>query len=133
MDARKFAVEETGTLELRDHREELIVEDGKQATVTIYGPGSKTYAKAQAAQSNRLMDKLKRKGKTEESAEEKAREQSEFLASITKEFQNFTYGDLQGEAMFKAIYADRDIGFIADQVAKFASDWANFNRRSPTS
>ena len=131
-DIRKFAVEETSILELRGPDDAPMVGDDKlPMTVTVYGPGSKTYAKAQAANQNRMIDKLKRKGKTDQSAEEKAREQADFLAGCTKEFSaNIEYDGLKGDALFKAVYADTSIGFIAEQVGKHIGDWANFSTAS---
>jgi len=135
MDVRKFAVEETGVLELRGANDEpLIGEDGKPMTITGFGPGSKTYAQAQAENQNRMIDKLKRKGKTEQSAADKARELAEFLAACTKEFSaNIEYDGLQGEALFKAVYSDASIGFIAEQFAKWLNDWSSFRTASTTS
>lgn len=133
MDIRKYAVEETSVLHLQSAADEPLYGDDKQPmTVTLYGPGSKAYARAQAAQQNRLIDKLKRKGKTEQTAEEKAREQAEFLAACTKEFSsNIEYDELKGEALFKAVYADTSVGFIAEQVGKHIGDWGNFTNASP--
>lgn len=132
MDIRKFAVEETSIIELMTSDDKPMVgDDGKPMTVTVYGPGSKPYANAQAAQQNRMIDKLKKRGKTDQSAEEKAREQAEFLAGCTKEFSaNIEYDGLQGEALFRAVYADASIGFIAEQVGKHLGDWANFTSGS---
>lgn len=131
-DIRKFAVEETSVLALRGPDDEpLMGDDDKPMTVTLYGPGSKTYAKAQAANQNRMIDKIRRKGKADQTAEEKAREQAEFLAGCTKEFSsNIEYDDLDGDALFKAVYSDASIGFIAEQVGKHLSDWANFTSGS---
>jgi hypothetical protein len=133
MDIKRFAVEETSVLELRDAADVPMVDDvGKSVTVTLYGPGSKPYAKAQAAQQNRMIDKLKRKGKSDQSAEDKAREQAEFLAGCTKEFSaNFEYEKLTGEALHKAVYADTSVGFIAEQVGKHLGEWGNFTKGSP--
>jgi hypothetical protein len=132
MDIRKFAVEEIGVLVLRDSSDEPMVgDDGKPMTVTVYGPGSKAHAKAQAANQNRMIDKLKRKGKTEQTAEEKVREQAEFLAECTKEFSaNIGYDGLAGAALFRAVYADVSIGFIAEQVGKHIGEWGNFTKGS---
>ncbi len=129
-DIKKYAVEETSLLALRSANDEpLIGDDGKPMTVTVYGPGSKTYAKAQAANQNRMIDKLKRRGKTDQSAEEKAREQAEFLAGCTQEFSaNIEYDGLAGEALHKAVYADSSIGFIGEQVGKHLGDWGNFTK-----
>ena len=135
MDVRKFAVEETGVLELRGANDEpLIGEDGKPMTITGFGPGSKTYAQAQAENQNRMIDKLKRKGKTEQSAADKARELAEFLAGCTREFSaNIEYDGLKGEALFKAVYSDVSIGFIAEQFGKWLNDWSSFKKASTTS
>ena len=134
MDIRKFAVEETGVLELLGASDEPLLDESKKPiTVTLYGPGSKQYAKAQAAQSNRMIDKLKKKGKSDQSADERARETAEFLAACTKDFSdNLEYGDLQGEALHRAVYSDVTLGFISEQVNKYLSDWGNFSQRSTT-
>lgn len=135
MDIKKFAVEETGVLELVDANDEpMIGEDGKRMTITGYGPGSREYAKAMAARQNRMVDKLKRKGKTEQTAAEIAREQAEFLAGCTKEFSsNIECDGLAGDALHKAVYEDARIGFIAEQFGKWLVSWANFSKPSTTS
>ena len=133
MDIRKFAVEPTSRLHLRDASDELMYADGDQSkpiAVNLYGPGSKQYARAQAAQQNRMMDKLKRKGKTEQSAEQIAAEKAEFLSDITASWENMEYDALEGDALSKAVYSDIGIGFIADQAAKHVGDWANFSKAS---
>ena len=134
LDIRRFAVEETAVCVLRDAADEPMVgDDGKPMTITGYGPGSKQYARAQAAQQNRMIDKLKRKGKTEETADEKIREQAEFLAGCTKEFSpNITFDELKGDALHKAVYSERGIGFIAEQFARWLQDWASFKKPSTT-
>jgi hypothetical protein len=133
VDIRTFAVEETSIIALLGPDDAPMKgEDGAPMTITVYGPGSKSYARAQAAQSNRMIDKLKKKGKMDQSAEEKAREQAEFLAGCTKEFSpNIEYDGLKGEALHRAVYADTTIGFIAEQVAKHIGEWANFSKGSP--
>jgi hypothetical protein len=133
-DIRRFAVEETSVIELRNASDEPMVgDDGKPMTWTVYGPGSKPYAKAQAAQQNRMIDKLKRKGKTDETAEEKTRDQAEFLTGCTKECSaNITYDALTGEALYRAVLSDRSIGFIAEQVGRHLGEWGNFSKPSTT-
>jgi hypothetical protein len=135
MDIRKFAVEPTSRLHLRDATDELMYADGdesKPICAIVHGPGSKQYAKAQAAQQNRIIDKLKRKGKTEQSADQIAAEKAEFLADCTAGFENLEYDGLTGDALARAVYGDTSIGFIADQVAKWMGDWSNFTKGSVT-
>lgn len=124
MDILTKAVQPSSRLELRDANDEIIA----GVAVTVYGPGSKQYASAQARQSNRLIDKLKSKGKTDQTAEQKAAETAEFLADITVSFENLDYKDLEGRALALAVYSDVSIGFIADQVAKHCGDWSNFTK-----
>ena len=131
MDIKKFAVTPTARLELRDASDELMTnEQGQVLAVNLYGPGSKQYAKAQAAQNNRIVDKLKRKGKADQTAEQIASEKAEFLADCTESFENLEYDSLTGRALFMAVYSDITIGFVADQAAKHIGDWANFTQKS---
>lgn len=132
-DIRKFSVSPTGRLHLRDAADELMyTDDGKEIAVNVYGPGSKQYAKAQAAQQNRMIDKLKRKGQTAQTAEQIAREKAEFLTDVTASFENLEYDALTGDALATAVYSDITIGFIADQTAKYIGDWGNFSNGSAT-
>lgn len=132
-DIRKFAVEQTGRLHLRDAAEELMyTPDGLPMAVNVYGPGSKQYARAAAAQQNRMVDKLKRKGKASNTAEQNAAETAEFLADCTASFENVSYDNLTGRELAVAVYSDTEIGFIADQVAKHLGDWSNFTKPSTT-
>jgi len=133
MDIRTKAVSPTGRLHLRDSNDELMFNaEGKEVAVTLFGPGSKQYAKAQARQQNALMDKLKRKGKMEQTDEQKRAENAEFFADITESFENLEYDELTGRALATAVYSDVTIGFIADQVTAYVSDWSNFTKVSTT-
>ena len=79
-----------------------------------------------------MIEKLKRKGKTEQTAEQRAAESAEFLSDCTESWENMEYDQLTGDALSQAVYSDITIGFIADQVAKHISDWSNFTRPSTT-
>ena len=50
-------------------------------------------------------------------AEETAEEDAVFLADCTKSFHYIERDGLEGEALFKAVYADKTIGFIGEQIA----------------
>ncbi len=128
MDIKTKAVAETGRLQLKDANDDLM--DG--VFVTVYSPGSKQHAKASAAKSNRLLDKLKSNGKIKQSAQQKAEENAEFLADITVGFDKLQYDDLEGRELALAVYSDTSIGFIADQVAAFVGEWSNFTKASTT-
>ena len=136
-DITKTAVSETATLDLVGPDEApLLGEDKKQCSISLYGPGSEPFERASAKRQNKLIGRLKRKGKSEMSAEEQRAEQADFLASITVSFNGFTYppaGEATGKDLYRAAYSDRSIGFIADQVQAFVGDWGNFTGSSATS
>jgi hypothetical protein len=135
MDLRTKAVADTAFLHLRDANDELMFDGGdskKSVGITLFGPGSKQYARATAAKNNRLMDRMKKKGKSDQTAEESAEENAIFLAQCTAEFHHIERDQLQGEALYKATYGDHQIGFIAEQAARFLSEWGNFSKGSST-
>ena len=140
MDIRKFAVEETAVLHLKDANDELMYADGadgepdtsKPMRIKLYGPGSKKYAKVHAANNNKLFTRLKKKGKEDQSAEDKAQESADTLTALTHSFENINYDALAGEALHRAVYLDASIGFIATQVNAHLNDWANFTKASAT-
>lgn len=128
MDITSKAVALTGTLHLRGPDDELLYDGDNPVEVVLHSPGSKPYAKASAAQQNRLVDKMKRKGVTSQTAEQKAAESAEFLADCTIEFKNLEYKGLVGRDLAIGVYSDTTIGFISDQVAKHLGDWSNFTK-----
>lgn len=140
MDIKKFAVNPTGRLHLRDANDALMYatgEDGepdesKPMAVNLFGPGSKQHAKATTKQSNGFLNKLRRKGKNEQTTAERLEEQAEFLTACTDSWENVECGDLTGDALSMAIYSDVEIGFIADQVAAYLKEWGNFSKASST-
>lgn len=131
MDIRTKAVSETSVLHLRDASDELMFDGDKPITVTVYGPGSKAYARAKTEQSNRLIDRMKKKGKTDQSPDEAAREKAEFLCAVTASMDGIEYDGKQGSDLFRAVYGDVSLGFIADQVVKHVEEWGNFSKGSP--
>lgn len=137
MDISKKAVNPTSVLHLRDASDELMYSEGPDGDpchppypvqVVLYGPGSREFEKAQARQNNLFIAQLKRKGKVEQTSQQKREEASEFLTAITESFKNMEYKDLVGEDMARAVYMDISIGFIADQVTAHVKDWANFTK-----
>jgi hypothetical protein len=133
-DITTLAATDTSTVELVGGDDAPLFDDkGKRLSITVYGPGSKVYQRAQARQQNQLMDKVKKRGKMDQSAEEKLAEQADFLAACTVSFNAFAYPPaegLEGQELFRKAYADASIGFIATQVAAHINDWANFTKSS---
>jgi hypothetical protein len=123
-------VDETATLDLTDANDEALIGDGgKQCTITVYGPGSDVFARAEAKRQNRLVERLKKKGKADMSPDEQRAEAAEFLSSITASHTGFDYppaAGATGKDLYRALYKDRSVGVITDQVLRFVGDWGNF-------
>lgn len=147
-DISNFEVENTLTFQLKDAAENLMFtrhptekdEDGEPVkipvTATVYGPGSVEHAKATAWRNSQQMQKLRKKGKFELSADETLELNAEYLARVTKEFSpNFRYsaaGGATGHDLHKAVFMNRKLGFIADQFGEKLGDWENFSKGSAT-
>lgn len=140
MSIKDFAVVQTSVLHLRDADDELMYAKGpdgkpdlnRPMRVTVYGPGSKQFARATTKNQNRSMDRLKKKGKADQSADEKTQEIADFLTDCTKSFENIEYDQLVDEHLHRAVYADLTLGFIAKQVNEYLGDWSNFSKASTT-
>lgn len=131
------AVAETATLELNNASgQPLIGEDGKRASVTICGPGSQTYAQAEAEVNRVVRSKVaKANGNVTAAMEGSEERANDFLAAITVSFNNWDYPHPDGgkwktaRDMFKAAYAERSIGYIRKQVDEFHGEWGNFSAK----
>lgn len=136
-DITTVAVAETGVLPLLDAKDAPMLDNnGESLSITLHGPGSPEFARATSRRQNKVVDRLKRKGKADMTADEQRANNAEYYAMLTVSFNGWGYppaGKATGFELFKAAYADPSIGFILDQVAEFVGDWANFTKTSATS
>lgn len=129
------AVAETGTLELLDADDEALFDEaGNRASITLHGPGSKVYEKAENERNQALLEILQSKGgKGKVSAEQAKQLDATFWARLTTSFNNWTHKDDNSPATcfddFKEAYLDSSIGFIQAQVRGFLGNWGNFKKR----
>jgi len=129
-DISTLAVSDTTIIELESPQGEALTnEKGDTLSVTVYGPGSKQFQRAQSVRNRAILEYVKKGGKKMKDGEQRELD-AEFLASCTVSFNGFGYKDLTGYEMFKAAYLDTSIGFISEQVNKAIGDWANFTQGS---
>jgi hypothetical protein len=138
-DITSLAVSPTSVLHLKGPDDELLHDAaGAPLTVEVYGPGSREFAAVDAEISNRNLARLQKgRGKGGLRAEQLREEQIFRLSRLTRGFSaNFAYPRSAAEhnslPWLEAVYGDREIGFIGDQVAAHFGDWANFKKPSPT-
>lgn len=99
----------------------------KPMRVGLYGPGSKEYARAQTAYKNALVEKMSARGGKGKLKPEEAKElRANFLAGVTKFFENIPTGGLEGRDAYVAVYANQKLCFIPEQCEGFARDTSNF-------
>lgn len=129
-DISTLAVKETATIDLDTATgEPLLDSNGQQLSITVYGPGSRQFQKAQSARNRAIMDYVRKGGKKMKDDEQRSLD-AEFLAACTASFNGFGYKDLVGYEMFKSAYLDPGIGFISEQINKAIGDWSNFTQGS---
>jgi hypothetical protein len=139
----QFAVTETASLHLKDATGNLMFrpgpvgEDGKPqqlpVKISVYGPGTRQHAQAKAKNATNSFRRLRKKGNVEISADEQNAERAEFLCAITAGFENVELEGKSESEFATALYTDRKLGFIAEQVEEFQQDWENFSPRSEKS
>ena len=135
---KKYALVPTIIHHLRDGNDELMYADGpdgkpdesKPMRAHMYGPSTKAYANARAAQSNRSMDRLKKKGKSDMSSKDQIEETATFLAACTERLENVEVDSLTDKALHMAVYTDLDVCFIPAQLDRLLGDTANFTKAS---
>ncbi len=131
-DLAQAKAQDTAVLHLKGaNGEPIYVEDAgsepQPVTVTVYGPGSAQFQRAQLTAQRRVMALLKKGRNDKRSTDERREDVAELLADLTLEFGNLQYMGLSGRALALAIYSERQLAYIADQVNAFSADWANFS------
>ena len=138
---KQYEMQEIGIVHLRDAEDALMYATGadgkpdlsKPIRVHVYGPGSKQYARAMSAKAARWLKHRERKGKTDQTAEEKALDQTEFLVACTKEIENAESDTgATGAEFFTEVYSNERLSFIATQVTTYMNETANFTSGSTT-
>lgn len=124
-----FEVADTAILDVNGPDGQPLLHQGQPTRIELYGPGSTVHAQAQAkieaAGITRAMSAMRGKA-PKDIADDAVRLRAEKLATCTACLINFPPGVTP-----LAIYSNRKLGYITEQVAKFIEDWANFPSGSP--
>ncbi|GGB21521.1 hypothetical protein GCM10011380_08870 [Sphingomonas metalli] len=136
MDISTLEVEDTCPIHVKDAKgNPLYKNDGTPVVITVYGPSSDAYARLETRQTQRAMKRLdendgKRVAMT---PEDRLTQTAEDLAEITHSIDGLTSDGKTGRDLALAIYGNRKLGFIPNQVTAKLNDWGNFAPASPTS
>jgi len=131
MDVSKLLVADTAAIHVKNAAgEPLYADDARTQPVRIiaHGPGSPAYALVESRQTARALKRMNdNEGKmTAPTAEEALAERAEDLATLTVRFEHLEDGEKSGDELFRSVYGNPKLGFIAAQFAKFLKDWGNF-------
>lgn len=118
-----FEASDTAWLDVQTKKEDgPLLFAGKPVRIELYGPGSRENMGAQHKQevANNLKMYAAIRGKaTKETLDGKIQQTTEKLVACTRTIENFPITSAE-------LYSNPKLGYIADQVAKFTGDWANF-------
>lgn len=110
---------------------EAVGGEERQASITVYGPGSVQYQKAQAAGRRRVQKLMKEKGVKaleNRTADERRADVADLLADLTVGFDGVSADGREGRELALWVYRNPKLGFIAEQVNAFSGEWANFTK-----
>lgn len=135
MDVSSLRVADTAAIHVKNAAGEPLYDGDKPVRIVLHSPGSRAYATIETRQTARALKRMNdNEGRmTAPTAEERLTETAEDLADVTVRFEGLNNGDLQGPELFRSVYGDAALGFIAAQVTKALRDWGLFRPDSPVS
>jgi hypothetical protein len=128
-------VVDTTTIHLKGADGTHLYDDGKPVGIVVYGPGSTEFAELEDRQHARIVKRMQDNDNKLDMIpkEQRDAEAADDLARVTAGFENFEYPDAtgkQGVELYKALYSDKKLGFIKEQVLKALRDWGKFKPAS---
>ena len=135
MSLKQYSLTETATLHLQTPDGELMYADEemkKPVLLHLYGVGSKQYQNAERKRQDSLANKFKRYKNKAIPTEELEELRVDFLVRCVASSENFELDGQKDEELYRAVFSDRSLVFVVDQVDRFISDQANFTGKSLT-
>jgi hypothetical protein len=135
LDISTLAVADTAAIHLKGPDGSHLYSDGKPVRIVLYSPGSPVFAEIEDRQVARATKRMQdNDGKLAlVPIEQRDNEQADDLAALTVAFENFdlpSAAEKHGNEKFKALYLDRKLGFIKEQMLKALRDWGKFTQTS---
>ncbi|EJL34123.1 hypothetical protein [Novosphingobium sp. AP12] len=138
MDITTQSVSDTAAIHIKGPDGNYLYDDGKPVRIIVHGPASSVFAELEDRQANRAVKRLNDNDGRPNVAPiaQREAEVADDLASITVAFENLDYppaAEKHGKDLFRALYADKKLGFIGVQIQKALRDWGNFKGASTVS
>lgn len=134
-DITRKRVSETAKIDLTDGDGAPLLDDnGTRLSVTLCGPGSKTWVQADAERSRKQASRAEKNPRKIASTilDHRRDDEIDFLIAITVSFNGWVYpGEFPSQRdMFKAAYSDDGVGYIRDQLTAAGNDWSAFSQNA---
>lgn len=128
-DFSAFLLSPTGRVEINLPSGDPMLYEGQPVAIHVYAPASAEYARAEAAMQRAARDKLlSGKRGNANAAEEGDEINARFLVAVTSSVENFPYPGGP-----EALYRERGLMYIGEQVRAFLGDQGNFFKGSKKS
>lgn len=121
-DLSKYETVDTAPLTVRNPKGgDLLGVDDKPVIINLYGMGSKQYvnAKYKLDNANQMRSLAMLRNNKPANAEDVAKSEAEFLATVTHSIENFPVEPYE-------LYSNPKLSYIKEQVDKFVGDTENF-------
>jgi hypothetical protein len=118
-DFSQFLLSPTGRVEINLPNGEPMLFKGRRVAAVIHSPASAEYARAQATVMRAARDRIASNKTTSEADD--FEEDARFLVAITANLENFPY-----PGGIDAVYRERRLGYIGDQIRAHIRDQGNF-------
>lgn len=127
-DFSQYLLSPTGRVEINLPNGEPMLHQGQRVAVNVYAPASAEYHRASTAMQRTAREKLLGRGKSANDADDSAEADARFLTAITVSIENFPY-----PGGVPAIYRQRGLMYIGEQVRAYLADEGNFFAKSKPS
>jgi len=127
-DLSQFLLSPTGRVEISLPNGDPMMYQGQQVVVHVFSPASKEHARAQANLQRSVRDRLFGNKRKVADAEEEAEIDARFLSAVTSSVENFPW-----PGGVEAMYRERGLSYIGEQVRAYLNDAGNFYKPSKAS
>lgn len=136
-DITTAGVSDTAVIELNDaNGAPLYGENDERCGIKMYGPGSKTWNRANAERNRRRSVRIQKNRKAAADVDAMEEEELDFLVTITIEFVNWSFPNPEAKDgkwgvkadEFRAAYDHDPIGFIREQAQAEGNSWGAFTK-----
>ncbi len=127
-DFSAFLLSPTGRVEISLPNGDPMLYDGKRVAVNVYSPASAEYARAKATMERAARDKILGGKKSANEAEDNAEIDARFITAVTQSVENFPF-----PGGVEAMYRERGLMYIGEQVRIYLNDQGNFFKPSKMS